>query len=140
MWLLIALLALPLIEIGLFVQLGGAIGLWPTLLWTIASAFIGVSVMRNAGVGTVRAIQAAMDDLRDPARPAADGALRLAAGILLILPGFFTDALGLLLLVPPLRAVLLRRIGRNRPPPRGVVIIDAEYRDMTPREPPEPRP
>lgn len=139
MWLLVALIALPLIEIGLFVEVGGAIGLWATLLWTVVSVALGVAVTRDAGARTVKALNEAMSGLRDPNAPAADGALRLAAGILLILPGFLTDALGLLLLVPPLRALLLRRIGRGRSPQHGAVIIEAEYQDVTPREPP-PRP
>jgi UPF0716 protein FxsA len=136
MWLLIALVALPLVEIGLFVELGGALGLWPTLLWTVASVVIGLAVARSTGARTAAAVNRALTDLRNPARPVADGALRLAAGVLLILPGFFTDALGLVLLVPPVRAILLRRIGRGRPPPRGPVIVDALYRDVTPRDPP----
>ena len=136
LWLLIARAALPLIEIGLFVELGGAIGLWPTLAWTVAGVFVGMAVLRDAGARTVGAVHAAMNGLRDPARPAANGALRLAAGVLLALPGFFTDALGLMLLIPPVRVVLLQRIARNRPRPPAADVIDASYRDVTPPQPP----
>lgn len=134
MWVFVALLALPLIEIALLVEIGGALGLWPTLLWTVAGALLGVTVIREAGARTAAAVNAAMAELRDPARPAADGALRLLAGVLLILPGFFTDAMGLLLLVPPVRAILLRRIGRGRPVAARFDVIEGEYREISPRE------
>ncbi|MFN3643147.1 MAG: FxsA family protein [Gemmobacter sp.] len=137
MWFFLAILLVPLIEIGLFIEIGGWIGLWPTLLWVVASTAAGLAAMRAAGAQTLAQVKAAMDGLRDPARPLADGALRLAGAALLVLPGFLTDAIGLALLVAPVRALLLQRIARARgggTDPRKVV-IDAEYRDVTPRDP-----
>jgi UPF0716 protein FxsA len=139
MWLLIGVFGLPLAEIALFIVIGGAIGVWPTLLWVVASGLAGVALMRRAGAGTIRSVSAAMDGLQDPARPLAEGSVRIAAGLLIAMPGFLTDALGLLLLLPGVRAVLLRRMaarrGMGRPAggdPRRVVVIETEYRDVTP--------
>ncbi|MFN6978342.1 MAG: FxsA family protein [Gemmobacter sp.] len=139
MWLLLAILLIPLIEIGLFIEIGGWIGIWPTLLWVLASAAGGIAAMRAAGAQTVAQVTAAVNVLHNPARPLADGALRVAGAALLFMPGFLTDAIGLALLVPPVRTLLLRRIARAR---RGGARshmggVDVDYRDVTPRDPPD---
>lgn len=133
MWLLIAFVAWPLAEIALFVEIGGRIGLPATLLWVVASAVMGVAAMRHLGARTTAAAMAAMDGLRDPARPIAEGAIGMLGAALLILPGFLSDAVGLALLAPPVRAALVARLRRGLPPDRkGPVVIEAEYRDVTP--------
>lgn len=111
--LLLVFLAVPLIEIALFVVVGGAIGLWATLALVLLSAVAGVFVMRLNAVRTWQAGQRSLAELRDPTRPLAHGALIMLAGMLLVMPGFFTDAVGLLLLVPPVRDLIMRRIGRG---------------------------
>ena len=110
MWLLIAFIAVPLIEIALFVKVGGLIGLWPTLAIVLATAVAGTSLIRWQGASTMREIQASFRDMRDPTAPLANGALILIAGVLLLSPGFLTDTLGLLLLLPPVRRVVIRQI------------------------------
>lgn len=102
--LLALLVVLPLIEIGLFVTLGAWLGLWTTLMVVLASALLGVAVIRRQGIVTMLALREAMAARRDPGPAMADGALSVLAGSLLILPGFLTSVIGLLLLIPASRA------------------------------------
>ena len=148
MWLLIAFIAVPIIEIALFIKVGGLIGLWPTLAIVLMTAVAGSYLLRRQGASTLAELQTALTDLRDPTGPIANGALILIGGVLLLTPGFFTDILGILLLIPPVRAALIRRIaarieirgaeawssGPARPMPD---IIDADYEVITP-EPGKP--
>lgn len=113
MWLLLPFVILPIVEIALFIQVGGIIGVLPTLLLVLLSAVAGVAVMRRQGVLAAMNVQRAMQEFRDPAKPMAHGALIMIAGVLLIVPGLFTSALGLLLLIPPLRELALRWMGRR---------------------------
>lgn len=115
MWMLAAFLAVPVIEIALFIEVGGLIGLWPTLGLVILSAFVGLALIRRQGVATLGRLRARVEAGGDPSGPIADGALVAIGGVLLMIPGFLTDVLGLALLVPAVRAVLLRRAaGRMR--------------------------
>ena len=103
MRLLIAFIAVPLIEIGLFVQVGDAIGLWPTLLIVLLTAIAGTALVRSQGTQVVHALQGSFQAMQDPTEPLAHGAMILFAGALLLTPGFFTDAVGFALLVPAFR-------------------------------------
>ncbi len=136
MWVLLGILAVPLIEIGLFVTLGGAIGLWPTLAWVLLSAALGLLVLK--GIATTGSVSLGRDmkDMGDPLSPIAHRVMVVMAGALLLIPGFFTDALGFVLLIPPLRTLVIRVVGR-RLADRGVVVtqttvIDGEWQDVTP--------
>lgn len=100
--------AVPILEIALFIQVGGLIGLWPTLAIVVLTAFAGTVLVRGQGLQTLRQLQANLAEGRDPVSPIAHGALILVAGVLLLTPGFFTDAVGLSLLVPQIRAALIR--------------------------------
>jgi UPF0716 protein FxsA len=108
MWVFALFLAVPLIEIALFVTVGGWLTLWPTLAIVLLTGVLGAWLVRWQGMGVLRDLQRAQDEMRDPVSPLAHGALILLGGFLLILPGFFTDSLGLLLMIPPLRRVLIR--------------------------------
>jgi UPF0716 protein FxsA len=109
----ILLVAIPIIEIALFIQVGGAIGLWPTLGIVVATAIIGTMLIRAQGAAALMRLRNSLQTGQDPTGPLADGAAILVAGALLLTPGFFTDALGLLLLFPPSRHMIFRLIGRN---------------------------
>jgi len=111
--LLIPFILIPLIEIALFIQIGDAIGLWPTIGLVLLSAFVGTALIRSQGARTLMQIQHSFRTLNDPTRPLAHGAMILIAGVLLLTPGFFTDTLGLLLMIPAVRDWLMRRIGRR---------------------------
>jgi UPF0716 protein FxsA len=135
MWLILAFIAVPLIEIALFVVIGGAIGLWPTLIWVVLSAVFGILTLR--WVARLGPISFARDvrALSDPASPVASRALTILAGVLLILPGFFTDAIGILLLVRPIQDAVIRFFaGRLRAAEAGQaqVTIDGVWTDATP--------
>jgi UPF0716 protein FxsA len=108
MWLLLVFIAVPLIEITLFIQVGGLIGLWPTLAIVIATALLGSRLVRSQGARELSNLRHSFNDLRDPTEPLANGAMIIFAGALLLTPGFFTDAVGFALLAPPVRAAVLR--------------------------------
>lgn len=106
--LLLLFVALPLIEIALFIAIGAQIGLLATLGLIVLGALAGVSILRGQ---QERALAMMQGGLRvQPGTFLAQGAFRVLAGLLLILPGFLTDALGLLLLIPPLQRALVRAL------------------------------
>ena len=141
MWLLIAFIAVPVIEIGLFIQVGDIIGLWPTLLIVLLTAIAGTTLVRSQGTQVLSALQGSFQAMRDPTEPLAHGAMILFAGALLLTPGFFTDAFGFLLLFPPFRHLITTMI-RSKFKSANVNfsskqadidqnVIDAEYTDVS---------
>lgn len=106
MWLFVLFIAIPLIEIALFIQIGGFLGLWPTLAIVVLTAFAGTMLVRSQGLAAITEIQSKISGFRDPTEALAHGAMILAAGLLLLTPGFFTDAVGLSLLLPPVRRAI----------------------------------
>lgn len=96
-------LLFPALELYLLVKLGGVIGALNTLAWVVASALIGIWAVRAQGQSALLKARAEMEAGRVPQTPFLDGLLLFLGGILLILPGFMTDAAGLLLLIPPVR-------------------------------------
>ena len=97
------LIIVPIIEITLFVQIGGAIGLGWTLLIILATAMLGARAIRRQGLNALARAQAQMASGQPPVGEIVHGVLILIAGIMLLTPGFFTDTLGLLLLFPATR-------------------------------------
>ena len=93
----------PLIEIAVFIEVGGWIGLWPTIAIVILTAMIGTALLRAQGIATLNRARQQMDRGALPARELFDGLCLLFAGALLLTPGFVTDAVGFLLFVPPVR-------------------------------------
>jgi UPF0716 protein FxsA len=134
MWLLLAILAVPLIEIGLFVQIGGTIGLWPTIAWVILSAALGIIVLK--GVASLGPVTLSRDihELQDPLSPLAHRVMVAFGGGLLLLPGFLTDAFGILLLIPPVRQVIIRLISRRIRAASGATVqaevIEGEWQEV----------
>jgi UPF0716 protein FxsA len=100
----------PLIEIALFVKVGGWLTLWPTLAIVVATALAGSMLLRRQGTLVLRQLQAEVEALRDPLSPLTHGALVLAGGVMMILPGFLTDLLGISLMVPAVRRAVIRLI------------------------------
>ncbi|WP_033070299.1 FxsA family protein [Thalassospira australica] len=98
--------AMPIIEIAVFIQAGELIGLWPTIGVVILTAIIGTSLMRAQGLQTLAKAQKQMDQGEMPIGALFDGICILVAGVLLLTPGFVTDSFGFLLLVPPLRQLI----------------------------------
>jgi len=106
---LLVFVAFPLVEIMLLIKAGETIGFWPTVSLLIGAAVLGTLVIRNQGLTMVSRMLSAMNEGRLPLEPMLDGYARVVAGSLLIVPGFLSDAIGLVLLVPPLRAWCIRR-------------------------------
>ena len=138
MWLFLAFLAVPLIEIALFIQVGGAIGLWPTLLVVILTAILGTVLVRAQGALALNQLRGSLNEFSDPTEPLAHGAMILFSGALLLTPGFFTDAIGFLLLVPGFRTrafqylrskVTVQSFGPGHPPARDDV-VDGTYHEV----------
>lgn len=102
----IIVLAMPILEIAGFILVGKAIGLWPTLALIVLTSFLGLVLLRNGGFGMVRNLRAASQRGEEPVEAIMTGGTRVLAGILLFVPGFITDILGLMLLIAPIRALL----------------------------------
>lgn len=141
MRLFLLFLLVPLIEIALFIQIGGFIGLFPTLAIVVITAVLGTMLVRSQGLAVINQVRGSFETLRDPTEPLAHGAMILFSGALLLTPGFFTDAVGFALLVPGVRARVYRAIrsrinvqsfeyGTAERPPQDDVIIDADYEDL----------
>jgi len=111
MLLFLLLVAIPIIEIALFIQVGGAIGMWPTLAIVVATALAGTILLRGQGIATMNNLRSSLAQGQNPVDPIAHGAFILVAGVLLLTPGFFTDATGIAFLIPPVRRVLIRLVG-----------------------------
>lgn len=112
LWILLAFIGVPLIEIALFIEIGGIIGLWATIAIVVATALAGTALIRQQGINTLQRAQQEMDAQRLPVRELFDGVCLLFAGALLLTPGFLTDSVGFALLVPPLRALLGKLLWR----------------------------
>lgn len=147
--LLAAFIGIPLLEIAVFIQVGDRIGLWPTLAIVVLTAIVGTYLLRLQGLMTLQRAQEAVDRGELPLKEVFDGACLLVAGVLLLTPGFVTDLLGVLLFLPPVRALLRRLLARRLrlhvaggPPGHGPLdddIIEGEWRDVTPPTPPDRR-
>jgi len=107
------LIGLPILEIATFIMVGSEIGVLLTIALIVLSGIAGAILLRIQGFGALKRIQAEMAAGRDPGRQLAHGAMIMLAGILLLLPGFITDVLGLLLFIPPVRELAWRILKRR---------------------------
>ncbi len=134
---------LPLLEIMGFVVIGGRMGLGFTLLWLLMAGMGGLALIRHGGLNALVKLQSAVQEGREPGHSLIDGAVMVVAGLLLIVPGFFSDLLALMLLLPTTRNFLLRRAAHHfdtrvyragkTDAPRTTV-IDGEYEIIAPEE------
>jgi UPF0716 protein FxsA len=102
------LIGLPLIEIATFVVVGSKIGVLWTIALVVLSSIVGSILLRVQGFGVLTRIRRDVDAGRNPGRELAHGAMILLAGVLLLVPGFVTDVIGLLLFIPPVRDLAWR--------------------------------
>jgi UPF0716 protein FxsA len=160
--LLAAFIGVPLVEIAVFIQIGGWIGLWWTLALVVLTAIIGTWQLRAQGLATLLRARDQIDRGALPARELFDGACLLVAGAMLLTPGFVTDAAGFLLFLAPVRDILRGLLARyvrtsmetrsfvdgeevgtgaaGRPGAAQGPIIDGEYRDVSDAGPSGRRP
>lgn len=111
--LVLALLIWPVAELFVAIEVAQAIGVLATIILLIASWPLGTWALRSQGAAAWRRLQAAAAAGRPPAREAVDGALVLLGGVLLIIPGFITDLLGVCLLLPTARSLARPLVLRN---------------------------
>lgn len=109
----LAFIIFPIVEIALLIKTGQLIGFWPTLGIVIGTGFAGAFLLRQQGFAVANRIGAELKAGRPPLEALADGAMLLVAGAFLLAPGILTDVAGLLLLLPPVRA-LVRRVIADR--------------------------
>lgn len=155
---LVLFLLMPVLELFVFVQVAGAYGFGTTLLGAVLATFVGIWLVKKQGLGVLRRANDKVARGEAPTDEVINGTLLLVAGILLLVPGFITGAAGLLLLLPPVRA-LMRPALRRRFAAGPIVIarpirmtgfgpgatgrtpgqvLDADSWEETPRRPDQP--
>lgn len=151
-WLIIlVVIALPVIEIALFIEAAQWIGGLGTIFMAILAGMAGIALVRRQGFGTMMRIRSQLDRGEMPVADAFNGLCLAFAGLLLLLPGFLTDIVALPLLLPPVRDGLRRWLGRRvrtvvathgaQPPPgagpgNSQKVIDVDYTVVKDDEPP----
>jgi UPF0716 protein FxsA len=108
--LVLVFIVVPLAELYVIIEVGQAIGTVPTIAILVADSILGSLLLRSQGRGAWRRLNEALAAGRPPAREALDGTLVIFGGAFLITPGFVTDLIGLVLLVPPTRALVRRAL------------------------------
>lgn len=110
---LLLLLLLPILELFVFVQVAGSLGFLNALFGAVAATFVGIWLVKQQGLGVLRRANEKVARGDAPTDELVNGTLLLVAGILLLTPGFVTGAVGLLLLLPPVRALLRGSLRRR---------------------------
>ncbi len=133
--LLMLLIGIPLIEIYILIEVGSRVGALTTVGLVIFTAVLGAALLRKQGLATLARFQAALQREELPAIELLEGVILLVTGAMLLTPGFFTDVLGFLLLVPSIRQYLVLRIMQSSVIVTGRTqqqsdIIDAEFREV----------
>lgn len=117
LFLIVLFIVVPIAELYVIIQVGQWIGIWPTLALLLADALLGSFLLKHQGRSAWRRFNEALAQRRFPGKEVADGALIIVGGTLLLTPGFLTDIVGLVFLIPPTRAIvrkLLRRVTVGR--------------------------
>ena len=127
------LVVVPLAEVTAMIAVGQWIGAWEAVALLFVVSLVGFVLVKQQGGGAWRRIRSEMRSGQVPTAAVLDGALVLSAGLLLLIPGFLTDIVGLALLVPPARDLIRRFAGRRIT--RRVRYIDATSSEMRPQPP-----
>jgi len=114
-------IVVPIAELYVIIQIGSLIGVWPTIALLLADALLGSLLLRHQGRGAWRRFNTAIAERRFPGREVADGLLIAVGATLLLTPGFLTDIIGLIFLIPPTRAII-RRLMRGYVGRRFVIV------------------
>lgn len=148
MWLRLVLIGLPLAEIALFVQVGRVIGAGAVVLLVLLAGIAGLLLLRRGGLRLAHETREAMRAGHDPGPELTNGALLLLAALLLIVPGFLSDAAALVLLVPWTRRQIHARLRRRIQAGPGATrhsghthepgVIEGDYVEIRPRDPTRP--
>jgi UPF0716 protein FxsA len=128
---LLAIIGIPVIEIYLFIKVGSQIGAFNTIFLIFITAFFGVIYARYEGFNTLRSGMSQIVRNELPINEIISGAALAFAALLLILPGFTTDLLGLLIIFPPTRKLIFKRVStKKRPNTTKQDFINGEYEDV----------
>ena len=130
--LLLLLIGIPLLEIYLFIEIGSQIGPFNTISLILITAFVGVIYARYEGFNTLKAGMSQLIKNEIPIYEILSGAALAFAAMLLILPGFATDALGLLIIFPPTRKLLIKKLSKKYPAKNNKKqdFINGEFEDI----------
>jgi UPF0716 protein FxsA len=129
--LLLLLISIPIIEIYLFIKIGSQVGAFNTISLVFITAFLGVIYARYEGFNTLRSGMSQIVKNESPVYEIISGAALAFAALLLILPGFATDFLGLLIIFPPTRKLILKKVStKQRPNNLNEDFINGEYEDI----------
>ncbi len=136
---LLLFIGIPLIEIYVLIEVGSAIGALTTIFAVVFTAVLGVALIRIQGFSTLQKAQATMNQGGVPALEMFEGVMLLFAAICLLIPGFFTDTIGFLLLIPALRHYLAERLISNsalksRFRHQQTDFLEGEYEALTPEQ------
>ncbi len=146
---LILFLLLPLVEIWLFVKVGALIGAWQTAGLVLAMAIVGALLVRIQGFNVLQRARATLAAGEFPTTDLLDGLFVLIAGFLMILPGFFSDLLGILLFIPPVRRwlgasiwdwishrpdIVIHRYGTSGGSSGSGQIVEGTYHEVRPED------
>jgi UPF0716 protein FxsA len=127
---LLLLLVAMTLEITVLVMVGDAIGVLPTILLLVAASIAGIALLRREGARTMTAFTSSVRDRRIPYREVTDGVLIAVAGVFVLVPGFISDVVALLLLFPPTRALIrlgIQRRALRRAKSGQPMVVDAEF-------------
>ena len=138
LFLLVIFILVPIAELYVIIKVGEAIGLVPTLLLLLLDAVLGSMLLRHQGRAAWIRFNRALAEGRLPHKEVFDGVLVIMGGALLLTPGFLTDILGLIFLIPPTRALVRRISGRFVL--RRLALGETVWSFRTGRRPPGPRP
>lgn len=114
--LLLAFILVPIAELAVIIEVGSFLGVWPTIVILVADSLAGAVLVKREGRRAWESFRTALSEARWPGDEVTQGALILIGGALLLTPGFLTDAVGLLAVLPPSRAVASRLIRRRLTP------------------------
>ncbi len=112
-YLLLLFIVMPIIEIALLLRAGEAFGWWPTLLFVIATAILGSSMLRQQGLATLNKARSRVDSGEMPAQQLLEGVFIMIGGVLLLTPGLITDLFGFLCLIPVTRQWLATQLSKR---------------------------
>ena len=140
--LVLVFIVLPVVELTVLIRVAGEVGVLETIALLVLVGVLGWWLLKQQGLGVLRRVQEAAARGEAPSRELADGGLIAFGGLLLLLPGFVSDALALLLLLPPTRAVIRGLLGRSigrrakvvRAGAAGRTFVDVEVLDVQVRD------
>ena len=128
---LLAIIGIPIIEIYLFIKMGSQIGAFNTILLIFVTAFFGIIYARYEGFNTLRSGMSQIVKNELPVYEIISGAALAFAALLLILPGFATDLLGLLIIFPPTRRLIFKKVSaKQKKKNKKQDFINGEYEDI----------